>query len=77
MARYRLEWEWETLDDNSCRAKVIGGWLVRHWSNDGRRITSDTMVFVADRDHEWSILTPKADPIVERSAIAKDFEPSA
>jgi len=82
----KMQWNWERLDANTYRAKVIGGWIVLHCG--GANSCSDTlssaelkklplsesMVFMPDRDHEWTIVTPKADIQVEKSALAKDFE---
>ncbi len=55
--RKRFEWQWEKLDKNTKRAKVIRGWLVH--TSGGK---SETMVFVPDLDHEWHILPPPKDP---------------
>lgn len=81
--RKRIEWEWEKLDEATYRSKVIGGWLILHVNSlavtDGKnRATSmsESMVFLPDRDHEWSIMPPIVDSTVERSTIAKDFEPA-
>jgi hypothetical protein len=63
-----MVWEWQALDDDNVRAKVIGGWLVMNYSND-----SKAMCFIPDRDHEWVIIEPKVDPIIEQSTLANDF----
>jgi hypothetical protein len=62
-----MPWEWERLDDTTDRAKVIGGWLIRSTYN------GESMCFLVDRDLEWCITEPKADPIVEQSTLAQDF----
>lgn len=75
--RKKIEWQPEILDAACWRVKVIGGWLVGHSTHEGKRITSESMAFVADRDHEWIIIPPfdpsvtdKAQPTVNPS----DFE---
>lgn len=75
--RTRLEWKWEKLDENTQRAQVFGGWLVLHSEMMNNKSLSESLCFVPDRDHSWTILVPKADPQVERSAMAKEFEPKA
>ena len=52
--RIILDWEWEKLDDYSCRVKVIGGWIV-HTENKKQAISQ---VFVPDHEHGW-IVKPK------------------
>ena len=49
--RKKFHFEWEELDEETERAKVIGGWIVFHNFSDG-----ESMVFVADIDHEWQII---------------------
>lgn len=68
----KFEWEEIYFSDNyyenvymeTSRAKVIGGWLVRHqmlvdedrenefegWTN-----SQNTMVFIPDPNHEWDV----------------------
>lgn len=59
--RKKIEFVWEILDDNTKRAKVIGGWIV-HTVNSSKDINgkiknvSGTMVFVPDDNHEWHIM---------------------
>jgi hypothetical protein len=72
----RYPWAWEILDDTTSRAKVIGGWLVHHTICDGssKPLTrSESMVFLADRDHEWCItpLVIEQKPLTK--SVAKDF----
>lgn len=64
--RKKLEWEWESLDESTQRAKVIGGWLVlRLGATDvekgksGKIIFRESMTFVPDRDHDWIIMAKK------------------
>lgn len=73
--RKKIEWLWERLDEATWRAKVIGGWLVKTEYAEGKLVAT-SMTFIPDRDHEWAIAIPKPDIQVERSDIAKDFEPS-
>lgn len=56
--------EWEDLissiDDSSgfitCRAKVIGGWLVKNLVWDSvDKVQSESLVFLPDPKHEWEI----------------------
>lgn len=70
--RKRIEWCPEQLDERAWRVAVIGGWLVGHNKDDGKRL-SESMCFVPDTNHEWSILPRQADPKIERSDLAKDF----
>lgn len=81
--RKKIEWQWEQIDASSYRAKVIGGWILLHTNHttitDGKKrdmVQTESMVFIADRDHEWHILPP----IAEREALkptvkADDFAP--
>ena len=57
--RKQFDWKWEELDEYTFRAKVIGGWLVHCACSKNK---SESLVFVADRDHEWHILPPKVEP---------------
>ena len=60
-----MKFEWELIDDASneywnCsfRAKVHGGWIVRHFhqlSDDDALTPSSSMVFVPDIYHDWRI----------------------
>lgn len=79
--RKKIEWMWEKLDETTHRAKVIGGWLVRHNTvecTNKRTCISDSMVFLPDRDHEWHIVASfdNSDPGKQRTvpASASDFE---
>ncbi len=72
--RKKFEFEWERIDfqeeENiyyfaTYRAKVIGGWIVRTFDVTYKtKSSSESMVFIADRDHEW-INLPKAPIPVE------------
>jgi len=65
-----MPFEWEEIGNFTHRAKVIGGWIVRStWSD-----TAESMVFIADKDLEWRVIEPKADPIIEQSTLANDFK---
>lgn len=72
--------EWEFIDSSSWRAKVIGGWLVLHTNSiamtDGKKrivSQSESMCFVADKDHEWLILKPGVELSASKVTI-KDSE---
>lgn len=84
--RKRIEWQWERLDDNTLRAKVIGGWIVRCIGGllkaevvsvkEAKSLSmSESMIFVADRDHEWNILPPVKVEEPKQTNKAADFEP--
>lgn len=64
----KIVWAWDQLTGNVSRAKVIGGWIVHHRTIGKSGITSESMVFVADRDHEWVCVEP---PIEERPQAEK------
>lgn len=77
--RKKIEWEWEKLDESTYRAKVIGGWLVKtHNSAEGKHnwAISETVTFIPDRDHEWTISKPMKDVLKERKSLAEDFSAS-
>jgi len=62
--RKKLEWEWETLDECTQRAKVIGGWLVMRLGavdiEKNKKVQfRESLVFIPDRDHDWIIVTKK------------------
>ncbi len=81
--RKRFEWQWEQLDEATWRAKTIGGWLVLHvktFTVSGKNYSmsqSESMQFVADRDHEWSILPPIEPEKPKQTVKASDFEPKS
>ena len=78
--RKRIEWQWEVLDSTTARAKVIGGWIINHFNSfsDGKKTEiSEAMVFVPDRDHEWTIIAPIATTATVKKEMAKDFESPA
>ena len=73
----KIEWSWEKLDEATCRAKVMKGWLVCHCSNDGKRNTTEAMVFVSDPEHQWVIVAPfdpSAPGTVKSKVNPADFE---
>ncbi len=79
--RKKMEWQWESLDANTRRAKVIGGWLV-HCFRDflgGKKdltMSSESMQFVSDRDHEWHIVPAAKEAEAAKPTVkAADFEP--
>jgi hypothetical protein len=68
--RKKLEWEWQQLDGNTYRAKVLKGWLVLHTNSisvAGNKKTesaiSESMQFISDIDHEWMILPPRQEEV--------------
>lgn len=76
--RKKIEWEWEALDCDTARAKVIGGWLVKTgWCPKGKDVALST-VFVADRDHEWHVIPPMApgELTVNKGLNPADFQAS-
>lgn len=54
-----MTFEWELIFDgaydHTYRAKVIGGWLVRHRDHWGDNEVSTPMTFIPDAQHEWEI----------------------
>jgi hypothetical protein len=58
--RKKLPWEWEKLDTETFRAKVVGGWVLKSISM-GRKCQS--MTFVHDIDHEWMIMQPHTNQV--------------
>ena len=56
--RKKIEWKWESLDAYSYRAKVIGGWILATETLSSKGSAALSTVFIADRDHEWSIAKP-------------------
>lgn len=78
----KLVWNWEKIDEfeqnATFRAKVIGGWLVRHKSYHAKLGLSETMCFVPDRDHEWVIISPVTEekPIATKLVDAGGFKAS-
>ena len=74
--RKKIEWMWETVDEETSRAKVIGGWIVLHVkttkavSKSGSNVQqSESMIFVADRDHEWHLIEPISNVINKKIKI--------
>lgn len=63
--RKKIEWQSEVLERldegrmQIVRYKTIGGWIVRSVTSDLKlKILSESMIFIADRDHEWHIVKP-------------------
>lgn len=58
-----MKFEWQRLvgwnshgeGDNTDRAKVHGGWIVRNTTWADTEQLSESMVFVPDINHEWTI----------------------
>jgi hypothetical protein len=82
--RKKIEWQWEQLDEATWRAKVMGGWVLLHvktFSVRGGKNNSDSqsesMQFIADRDHEWTIVPPiQAVEAAKPTVKADDFAPN-
>lgn len=65
----KMEWNWEKLDENTYRAKAMGGWIIK--CIEGKSIAC---TFVVDRDLEWHIIQPRPELQVIAKNLAKDFE---
>lgn len=58
-----MKFEWEVLIEenisdgfNTLRAKIIGGWALKHMCWDDENHTqSESMVFIPDPNHRWKI----------------------
>lgn len=52
-----MKFQWEKLDSECQRAKVIGGWVLRSRDVDdcNTHYTVESMVFIHDPKHEWNI----------------------
>lgn len=79
--RKKMEWNWEMLDEQTARAKVIGGWVLNHnFSKDLKgkcEAQCESMIFIADRDHEWTIVQPVVESKSAASKVSSsDFEAS-
>lgn len=66
----KIVWEWEEIDANTSRVKVMGGWIVK--STQGK--SAVTTMFLHDTDWQWQPIAPYVDVKVEKSNIAKDFK---
>lgn len=81
--RKKMQFNWEILDECTQRAAVIGGWLIlRLGATDvekgklGKIVFRESMTFVPDRDHEWTIVPAMVEtPPVEKANKAADFAP--
>jgi len=48
------EFNWESVGEQSRRAKTPTGWIVNTWSYDyDGNIVCESMCFVPDEKHEW------------------------
>lgn len=79
--RKKLEWQWEEIFNfhqpslgttQTARAKVMGGWVVRNTMVSVKGHMCESMVFVADRDHEWFVTQPVE--AQKPQVVASDFE---
>lgn len=53
-----MKFEWEKLDNDTRRVKVIGGWIVQtKIFEEGSRgvMISESSVFIPDAEHKWEI----------------------
>jgi hypothetical protein len=76
----KIVWKWQELDNDTSRAQVIGGWIIKvRMFIEGKRgvVMSESMTFVPDRDHEWQPIPPhnneKKPP---ENSLAAAFQPS-
>ena len=68
----KMQWEWEFIDDNTQRAKVIGGWILRLLESKGKWTQP---IFIADKDHVWTITKPITEVEQQKNkAKAEDFK---
>lgn len=53
----KIKFEWEQVDHNAYRAKVIGGWLLEnlYCAEPYLAPFSASMAFIPDQNHEWEI----------------------
>lgn len=75
----KIVWEWEKLDEFTRRAKVIGGWIVHSHKNgittkgkESHLLCSESAIFVPDRDHEWTIVSPIVE-VIPKKSVAEGF----
>jgi len=85
--RQKIAWEWERLDNATFRAKVIGGWVLLRIAglNKVEKVIdlaelkkmhlSESMTFVPDRDHDWTIAVPLSEITIKPTVKPEDFEP--
>lgn len=64
-----MRFEWEVIDESykndTCRAKGMGGWLIRSITYDTvfiesekkNIVVSESMVFISDHGHLWEVQT--------------------
>lgn len=74
--RTRIEWEPELLQEHPVgtwvRVKVFGGWIVISTTILPKGEVSESMVFIPDPNHQWTILQPlKEEP--KKTSIAEEF----
>jgi hypothetical protein len=63
----RIKFEWEAIDSQTLRAKVLGGWLVRYHSHSG----AVSMTLVPDPEHKWAVEIPSTQLSRSRERLAK------
>lgn len=52
-----MKFQWEELDDDCQRTKVMGGWILRsrNINHCNTEYTVESMVFIPDPEHKWQI----------------------
>lgn len=77
--KIKMQWKWEPLDECTQRVEVFGGWIIlRLGATDiekNKRIQfRETMVFVPDRDHCWTVLQPeKESEKIQKSKVSEGY----
>lgn len=51
----KIKFEWETVDTDTFRAKVLGGWVMRFDNEIGHNTWSSSTLFIPDINHDWEI----------------------
>lgn len=63
----KIPFQWEVMDAQTLRAKVLGGWLVRfHGSSGGVALT-----VVPDPEHKWDVEVPPEVVAASRERLEK------
>lgn len=81
----KIVWQWEKIDDNTARVKVLGGWVVLHiqqtyFNGEAKKQTnvnvnnSESMIFIPDQDWQWQPIEPYVEPQIKKNDLAKDFK---
>jgi hypothetical protein len=70
----KIVWEWETIDKDTSRVKVLGGWWVITKVPVAGKNLPISSIFIADQHWEWQPIEPYVDPQVERAKMANDYD---